>query len=99
MARSTETRTPTDLAARSFSRDARSRSPKRDCWKTNATKRKMTTQIMTLRNVVVSGTPIVVLVPRVIEIVWFRKTLTMTRMASVPMPAGHAARAARSERP
>ena len=35
----------------------------------------------------VSGTPIVVLVPRVIEIVWFRKTLTMTRMASVPMPA------------
>ena len=48
---------------------------------------KMSTQIITLRNVVVFGTPIVVLVPRVIEIVWFRKTLTMTSMASVPMPA------------
>ena len=60
------TRTPTDLAARSFSRDARRRSPNFDCWKTNATAMKISDQTRVESSVVVVGTPIWVLVPRVI---------------------------------
>ena len=45
------------------------------------------TQITVARIVVVSGTPICVLVPRVIELVCWMKTFIATRIASVAMPA------------
>ena len=59
--------TPTDRAARSFSRDARRRSPIRDCLKAKATTIEDQRPRSRERSVVVVGTPICVLVPRVID--------------------------------
>ena len=47
----------------------------------------MITQISVARSVVVCGTPICVLVPRVIELVCWMKTFIATSSASVAMPA------------
>src|SRR5581483_12205798 len=86
-ARSRHTRTPTERAARSFSRVARNRRPKRDCLKRNATATNTSAHASRERYVVVGGTLYSVLVPRVIDVVWTRNTFVITRIASVAMPA------------